>query len=1064
VAYISISLILVSPLFIPEVYGDPGITYSPSTNVITVVGYTEASPCTFSDLYSADKSGTRILNPSTFYNACGTYNIASQVLPADDKSLDLWLNITQINVSAGDVLIVNVNGTDRLGNVLFGGKFFLEGATTGQYQLKILGPGENFPYVYETDVVAHYSTVKLTGGIEISTATSSITFSLYQKRWGVVWKESTFEYRFDARIQIGNGTVAGTTWFADTNKNIHSTQGIFTASYQSFIYVKNYANFRIGKLNSATYKTGSDGVNIISDVVAYGPPLYLLGLTVIVGDSTSANIYVYASKITSTRVDAVTGRLVRVQTGATLKVYQTSVENIDLFLSTGTADIFDVHLLEGSKITPYGATTITIDKLYSYDTNYAILFWYYYAGDIKNLYQRGATTPIDCYSLNIDKKIINGDLQNWGFRWAGTNYGKKVYRQYEFDLNVTTSANIPISGANVTVRHYGVNAGQDFTVLTGTNGSFATKTLTTGYYTYTSGDALQDYNPHNLTIVASGYQTASFNFTLNEKIKWKIALLPEIITKTDPVARFNTTITSAYINKNINFDGSMSYDPDGGSITNYEWNFGDSNVTSGNYPTISHKWTNLGSYKINLTVTDDEGAKGWFMHTINITHINPVARFNNTITTVNPNQTVTLDGSMSYDPDGGSITSYSWNFGDGNITIEPSPTITHVWTSAGNYTITLTVTDDEGATDFFSWTIEVVDYINPVARFHFTPPNPRINQQVTFNASESQDPDGIITSFQWDFGDGANATTMIANHTYTSSGTFDVTLTVFDNQGKNGSFILPLNVSSNLHPKARFTYSPSNPQPQETVYFNASASQDYDGYITTYYWTFGDETNATGILQSHNYTSAGTFTVTLTVTDNENSQNSFSQNIVVSIPPTPPTPGPEYIQPVPMVAKTYDLTILVKDQYRYPIEGVEVKLYTDSKLILEGKTDEFGSFIAKRQTAKKTYTVKVIYDNRLQEQKVLLDQDKTLTFEYSLISFEILIRMFERNWVFILLLGVFVLTTAITWRKGWATIMFFSALFTIFIADYTMLPPEFKLFSVIAVVTSLAVIFKSFSK
>lgn len=88
-------------------------------------------------------------------------------------------------------------------------------------------------------------------------------------------------------------------------------------------------------------------------------------------------------------------------------------------------------------------------------------------------------------------------------------------------------------------------------------------------------------------------------------------------------------------------------------------------------------------------------------------YYNPVARFNNTITTVNPNQNVFFNGSLSYDPDGGSLTDYSWNFGDGNTTSGAYPTITHAWNTNGNYTIGLTITDDESATDSFSWEIVV---------------------------------------------------------------------------------------------------------------------------------------------------------------------------------------------------------------------------------------------------------------------------------------------------------------------------------------------------------------------
>jgi len=232
----------------------------------------------------------------------------------------------------------------------------------------------------------------------------------------------------------------------------------------------------------------------------------------------------------------------------------------------------------------------------------------------------------------------------------------------------------------------------------------------------------------------------------------------------------------------------MSSDPDGGSLTNYSWDFGDGNTTSGNYPTISHSWNTTNSYTINLTVTDDESATNSFVHTINITdYDSPNARFNTTITTAYINETINFDGSMSNSTDG-TITDYSWNFGDGNTTSGNYSTISHSWSSVNSYIINLTVTDSNNKTDWFVHTINITDYYPPTARFTFSPSDPEPTETVTFNASNSEDPDGTIVSYTWDFGDGTNGSNQIITKSYSKQGTYTVNLTVTDNQGFSNSF------------------------------------------------------------------------------------------------------------------------------------------------------------------------------------------------------------------------------------------------------------------------------------
>ena len=163
----------------------------------------------------------------------------------------------------------------------------------------------------------------------------------------------------------------------------------------------------------------------------------------------------------------------------------------------------------------------------------------------------------------------------------------------------------------------------------------------------------------------------------------------------------------------------------------------------------------------------------------------PVAAFEFTPSNPVPGTTVIFNASSALDPDG-TIESYAWDFGDGDTVTTGSPTIEHVFTADGTYEVTLNVTDDHGATAAVTNEIEVER--PPVAWFTYEPVGPfapTTGAPVTFNASNSSDPDGSITNYTWDFGDGDALTTAspTADHTFTTGGVYNVTLTVTDNAG-----------------------------------------------------------------------------------------------------------------------------------------------------------------------------------------------------------------------------------------------------------------------------------------
>ncbi|HEY7498777.1 MAG TPA: PKD domain-containing protein [Vicinamibacterales bacterium] len=158
------------------------------------------------------------------------------------------------------------------------------------------------------------------------------------------------------------------------------------------------------------------------------------------------------------------------------------------------------------------------------------------------------------------------------------------------------------------------------------------------------------------------------------------------------------------------------------------------------------------------------------------------------------NQTVLFDASTTQ---GSNIVDYQWTFGDGG---RASGVLTqHAFPTAGTYVVTLTVVDAIGRSASTAQAITVTPGQNPTAAFNFSPTNPRVGQQMTFNASASRPPAGArIVSYTWEWGDGSDRVTtgdVLVAHTFTRSATFTVTLIVTDNFGRTASVSLTLQVA-----------------------------------------------------------------------------------------------------------------------------------------------------------------------------------------------------------------------------------------------------------------------------
>jgi PKD repeat protein len=172
----------------------------------------------------------------------------------------------------------------------------------------------------------------------------------------------------------------------------------------------------------------------------------------------------------------------------------------------------------------------------------------------------------------------------------------------------------------------------------------------------------------------------------------------------------------------------------------------------------------------------------------------------------------------------------------------------------------------------------------PRAEFTTTPAFDYPPLDVTFDASASSSPNGLIVDYAWDFGDGTTAGGAIVSHTYAEKGVYEITLEVRDSAGKTGERTRSVE-ALNRAPVARFMPNVYTVGVHQPVWFNASESYDSDGEIVQYIWSFGDGTSADGEVVEHEYQTAGGSgwrpEITLTVVDDNGAVDSVSRQIIV---------------------------------------------------------------------------------------------------------------------------------------------------------------------------------------
>ena len=252
------------------------------------------------------------------------------------------------------------------------------------------------------------------------------------------------------------------------------------------------------------------------------------------------------------------------------------------------------------------------------------------------------------------------------------------------------------------------------------------------------------------------------------------------VADTNPTADFSATPTSGPEPLTVSFtDLSTSYD----GITAWEWDFDNDSVVDSTEQHPIHVYGQDGVHTVTLEIYEGDGDsyRETKVDYVTVADTRPIADFSATPTSgPEPLQVNFTDLSTSND----GITSWTWNFGDGETSTKQNPT--HKFPDDGTFNVSLTVTDADGSTDTITKQVSVQN-VGPTADFNIiSSERPTVNEDITFK-DQSSDPDGFIVSWFWDLGDGTNSSTQKVTHRYYALGTFIVNLTVADDDGQNAT-------------------------------------------------------------------------------------------------------------------------------------------------------------------------------------------------------------------------------------------------------------------------------------
>lgn len=303
-----------------------------------------------------------------------------------------------------------------------------------------------------------------------------------------------------------------------------------------------------------------------------------------------------------------------------------------------------------------------------------------------------------------------------------------------------------------------------------------------------------------------------------------------------------------------------------GTITSYQWDLGNGTKSTLKDPVATY--FDPGTYTVTLTVTDASGKATVTKKNYITVYAKPIADFDISNTSgCFPLNVSMKDKSKS---GSGSIATRTWDFGDGTLSNETSPS--HTYTNAGVFDVTLSVTNSNGCSNILTKDDVIIIEGGVTAGFEIASLNVcKSPASVTFKNTSTGSADSL--TYSWKFGDGGTATEKSPVHNYVNQGNYTVQLTAKTPAGCTDTASLPVSIS---FPQSSFTTSASTCTNQNIQFTNTSAPLPVNVK-----WSFGDGTTSTEINPVKAYSKAGTYKVKLVNYFSDVCKDSVTQTITV---------------------------------------------------------------------------------------------------------------------------------------------------------------------------------------
>lgn len=377
------------------------------------------------------------------------------------------------------------------------------------------------------------------------------------------------------------------------------------------------------------------------------------------------------------------------------------------------------------------------------------------------------------------------------------------------------------------------------------NSTTSSGTITGWEWEFGDGGTDNTQNPTNTYATAGTYNVTLIVTSDQGCMDTNIS---PVIINPPPVANFTTG--PACLGDATSFTDGSSVSS--GNIVGWDWDFGDGNTDNTQNPT--HTYANAGAFDVELTVTSDSGCTATSSVVVADVYDLPTAAFSASAVCDGIATQFTDESTTSQ----GSISSWTWDFGDGNTSNLQSPS--HTYATAGTYTVTLTASTGANCSNMVSNTVTVNPL--PTADFSFT--DDCMDNGIGFTDMSSVT-NSTITGWDWDFGDGSvHDNNQSPYHTYTSSGQFNVTLEVTSAEG----CIASVTMQPTVYPEPEPDFTAVDACLGTPVDFQDNSNVS-TGNIAQWDWDLGDGNTANTQNTSNDYVAAGTYNVMLSVvTDN----------------------------------------------------------------------------------------------------------------------------------------------------------------------------------------------------